>query len=60
MRHATDSESESVHQSEKSARRAPSDLVLSQVPEIWGELFAAIDITGFSDDFLADRDQGSR
>ena len=41
-------------------RRDPKtgDLILSQAPGSWAELFAAIDSVGFPDDFLADRAQG--
>ena len=34
------------------------DLILSQAPGGWNQLFAAIDSLGFPDDFLADRAQG--
>lgn len=42
-------------------RRDPKsgDLILSQAPGGWGELFVAIDNVGLPDDFLADRDQGT-
>jgi antitoxin VapB len=41
-------------------RRDPKtgDLILSQAPGGWSELFAAIDKVGFPEDFLADRAQG--
>jgi antitoxin VapB len=41
-------------------RRDPQngDLILSQSPASWDEVFAAIDAVGFPDDFLEDRDQG--
>ena len=34
------------------------DLILSQVPGGWKELFAALDDSGLPEDFLADRAQG--
>jgi len=34
------------------------NLILSQVPASWDEIFAAIDEAAFPDDFLADRQQG--
>ncbi|HEX4771538.1 MAG TPA: hypothetical protein VH351_11935 [Bryobacteraceae bacterium] len=34
------------------------DLILSQAPGSWDELFAALDAAGFPDDFMADRAQG--
>lgn len=42
-------------------RRDPQsgDLVLSQVPGSWNEIYAALDRAGFPDDFLADRAQGA-
>lgn len=42
-------------------RRDPQsgDLILSQAPATWEEVYAALDNAGFSEDFLADRDQGS-
>ena len=41
-------------------RRDPQtgDLILSQAPGSWDELFTALDAVGFPDDFLADRAQG--
>jgi antitoxin VapB len=41
-------------------RRDPQngDLILSQSPATWDEVFAAIDEVGFPDDFLDDRAQG--
>jgi antitoxin VapB len=41
-------------------RRDPQtgDLILSQSPGSWEEIYAALDSAGFSDDFLADRAQG--
>ncbi len=41
-------------------RRDPQsgDLILSQAPADWNEIFAAIDEAGFPQDFLADREQG--
>jgi antitoxin VapB len=36
------------------------DLILSQrAPSDWDEIFAAVDAAGFSEDFMADRDQGT-
>ena len=35
------------------------DLILSQSPGSWSEVFAALDEAGFSEDFLSDRQQGS-
>lgn len=42
-------------------RRDPQsgDLILSQAPATWGEVYAALDSARFPADFLADRDQGS-
>lgn len=34
------------------------DLILSQVPASWDEIFAKIDAADFPDDFLSDRQQG--
>ncbi len=34
------------------------DLILSEAPGGWDEIFAALDNAGFPDDFLADRAQG--
>ena len=34
------------------------DLILSQSPKSWEEIFAALDKAGFPDDFLEDRKQG--
>jgi antitoxin VapB len=41
-------------------RRDPQsgDLVLSEAPGGWDEIFAALDNAGFPDDFLANRAQG--
>jgi antitoxin VapB len=41
-------------------RRDPQsgDLILSEAPGGWDEIFAALDKAGFPNDFLADRDQG--
>ncbi len=41
-------------------RRDPrnGDLILSQAPGTWDEVYAALDKAGFPDDFLADRKQG--
>ncbi len=41
-------------------RRDPEngDLILSQVPGSWAEVYAALDKAGFPEDFLADRAQG--
>jgi antitoxin VapB len=41
-------------------RRDPQsgDLILSEAPGSWDEIFAALDKAGFPNDFLADRDQG--
>lgn len=40
-------------------RRDPrtGDVILSQSPGDWDQIFAALDSAGFSDDFLANRDQ---
>lgn len=42
-------------------RRDPQsgDLILSQAPGSWDEVYAALDSAGFPDDFLADRAQGT-
>lgn len=34
------------------------DLILSQTPETWDEIFAALDGAQFPPDFMADRKQG--
>ncbi|MGD1062386.1 MAG: type II toxin-antitoxin system VapB family antitoxin [Terracidiphilus sp.] len=34
------------------------DVILSQAPDSWDEVYAALDKAGFPDDFLADRNQG--
>ncbi len=41
-------------------RRDPQtgDVILSQSPRSWGEIFAAFDEAGVPDDFLVDREQG--
>jgi antitoxin VapB len=41
-------------------RRDPQtgDLILSQAPGGWEEIYAALDQAGFPDDFLAERNQG--
>ena len=41
-------------------RRDPQsgDVILSQAPGSWEEIYAALDKAGFPDDFLADRAQG--
>ena len=41
-------------------RRDPQtgDLILSQVPTDWAEIYAALDKAGFPEDFLVDRRQG--
>ncbi len=41
-------------------RRDPQsgDLILSQAPGSWDEIYAALDNARFPHDFLADRDQG--
>lgn len=43
-------------------RRDPQsgDLILSQAPGDWDEVYAALDRAGVPDDFLTDRDQGSQ
>lgn len=40
-------------------RRDPhtGDVILSQSPGNWDQIFAALDSAGFPDDFLANRDQ---
>jgi antitoxin VapB len=42
-------------------RRDPQsgDLILSQAPGNWNEIYAALDRAGFPDDFLSDRAQGT-
>ena len=42
-------------------RRDPQsgDLILSQAPGGWDEIFAALDAAGIPEDFLADRKQGA-
>ena len=42
-------------------RRDPAtgDVILSQAPGSWAEIFAALDAAGVPEDFLADRDQGA-
>ncbi len=41
-------------------RRDPrsGDLILSQAPGNWEDVYAALDKAGFPEDFLADRNQG--
>ncbi len=41
-------------------RRDPQsgDLILSEAPGGWDEIFTALDNAGFPEDFLAERDQG--
>jgi antitoxin VapB len=41
-------------------RRDPQsgDLILSEAPGGWDEIFAALDKAGFAEDFMADRAQG--
>ena len=41
-------------------RRDPQsgDLILSQAPGGWDEIYAALDKAGFPDDYLAERSQG--
>jgi antitoxin VapB len=41
-------------------RRDPQsgDLILSEAPGDWDEIFAALDRAGIPDDFMADRGQG--
>jgi hypothetical protein len=34
------------------------DLILSQAPASWDEIYAALDSAGFADDFLSERAQG--
>jgi antitoxin VapB len=34
------------------------DLILSQAPASWDEIYAALDSAGFTDDFLSERAQG--
>jgi antitoxin VapB len=42
-------------------RRDPQsgDLILSEAPGGWDEIFSALDKAGFPEDFLADRAQGT-
>jgi antitoxin VapB len=42
-------------------RRDPAtgDVILSQAPGSWAEIFAALDSAGVPEDFLADRNQGA-
>ena len=42
-------------------RRDPQsgDIILSQAPASWDEIYAALDNAGFPEDFLADRVQGT-
>ena len=42
-------------------RRDPTtgDVILSQAPGSWSEIFAALDAADVPEDFLADRDQGA-
>jgi antitoxin VapB len=42
-------------------RRDPQsgELILSEAPGGWDEIFAALDNAGFPEDFMADRAQGS-
>ena len=42
-------------------RRDPQsgDLILSQAPATWQEVYAALDSVGFAEDFLTNRQQGS-
>jgi antitoxin VapB len=49
------------HADEVFVRRDPQsgDLILSEAPGGWDEIFAALDDAGFPDDFMADRAQGS-
>jgi antitoxin VapB len=46
--------------SEVYVRRDPQngDLILSQAPGGWGEIFATLDAVGVPDDFLDEREQG--
>jgi len=39
--------------------RQTGDLILSQAPGGWGEIFAALDEAGIPQDFLSDRVQGA-
>jgi len=41
-------------------RRDPQtgDLILSQAPSTWGEIFAALDQAQFPADFMSEREQG--
>ncbi len=41
-------------------RRGPAtgDVILSQTPRSWSEIFATLDEAGVPDDFLVDREQG--
>jgi antitoxin VapB len=41
-------------------RRDPQsgDVILSQAPDSWDDVYAALDKAGFPDDFLTDRNQG--
>jgi len=34
------------------------DLIISQSPASWDEIYAALDAAGFPTEFMADRDQG--
>jgi antitoxin VapB len=47
------------HSSEVSIRRDPAtgDVILSEGPGTWKEVFAALDATGVHDGFLVDRDK---
>jgi antitoxin VapB len=49
------------HTEEVFVRRDPQsgDLILSEAPGGWDEIFAALDHAGCPDDFMADRAQGS-
>ena len=42
-------------------RRDPQsgDVILSQAPATWEEIYAALDSAGFPDEFLSDRAQGA-
>ena len=42
-------------------RRDPAtgDVILSQAPGSWAEIFAALDAAGVPEDFLAERNQGA-
>lgn len=46
------------HSSEVSIRRDPAsgDIILSEGPGTWADVFAALDATGVRDGFLVDRD----